>query len=84
MQKDKKLKSQQTIKVGLSTSKKICVICFIESPLKFMKNASYFILNTISFSRYLSFCHTFFGHIEKNSLIRKIGLISKFMTSQPG
>ena len=26
-------------KFGLSPSKKICVICFIESPLKMMKNA---------------------------------------------
>ena len=29
--------------VGLSPSKKICIICFIESPLKIMKNAFYFI-----------------------------------------
>ena len=30
-------------KVGLSRSKKFCVICLIESPLKMMKNAFYFI-----------------------------------------
>ena len=32
------------VKVGLSPSKKSCAICFIESPLKIMKNAFYFIL----------------------------------------
>ena len=31
-------------KVGLSPFKNICVICFIESPSKMMKNTSYFIL----------------------------------------
>ena len=35
------------LKVGLSPSKKICVICFTESPLKIMKKAFFF-------SRYLS------------------------------
>ena len=32
------------IKVGLSPSEKICAIRVIESPLKLMKNAFYFIL----------------------------------------
>ena len=36
-----------------------------------------------SFSRYLSFCVDFLV-MYKNGLIRKIRLISKFMTSQPG
>ena len=35
------------LKVGLSPSKKNCVICFIESPLKMMKNAFYFILKAL-------------------------------------
>ena len=35
------------LKVGLSPSKKISVICFIESPLKMMKNAFYFILKAL-------------------------------------
>ena len=30
---------EHMFKVGLPTSKKICVICLIESPLKMMKNA---------------------------------------------
>ena len=54
------------LKVGLSPSKKIYVICFIESPLKMMKNAFYFILkNLFSFSRYLSFCHDFSVMLKK-------------------
>ena len=35
------------LKVGLSTFKKICIICFIESPLKMMKNAFYFFLKAL-------------------------------------
>ena len=35
------------VKAGLSPSKKNCVICFNKSPLKFMKNAFYFILKAI-------------------------------------
>ena len=39
---------EEILKVGLSRSKKNCVICFIESPLKIMKNAFYFILKSDS------------------------------------
>ena len=35
------------LKVGLSSSQKNCVICFIESPLKMMKNGFYFILKAL-------------------------------------
>ena len=35
------------LKAGLSTFKKSCVICFIEIPLKMMKNAFYFILKDL-------------------------------------
>ena len=34
------------LKVGLSPSKKVCVICLIESPLKMMKNAFLFHLGS--------------------------------------
>ena len=34
----------QTLKVELSASEKNCMVCFIENPLKMMKNAFYFIL----------------------------------------
>ena len=53
----------------------------IESPLKMMKNAFYFTLKTFSFSRYLNVCLGFLVKREKG-LIRKIRLISEFMTSQ--
>ena len=42
-----------SIKVGLSPSKKNGVICLIESPLKMMKNAFYFILKVLSFSTHI-------------------------------
>ena len=35
------------IEVGRSPSRKNCVICFIESPLKMMENAFYFILKAL-------------------------------------
>ena len=53
------LRKSSTNKVGLSPSKKICVICLIERPLKMMRNALYFILKALLLSRYLSFCHDF-------------------------
>ena len=43
-------------KVGLSPSKKVCVICFSENSLKMMKIAFCFILKALSYSRCLSFC----------------------------
>ena len=35
------------LKVRLLPSDKICIICFIESPLKMVKNAFYFILKML-------------------------------------
>ena len=64
-----------TFKVGLSPSKKVFFISFIESPLKIMKNAFSFILTTL-------FVLEIFD--VGNSLIKKLRLISKFMTSQTG
>ena len=37
---EKKNDKVLTFKVGLSLPEKICVVCFIESPLKMMKNVS--------------------------------------------
>ena len=59
------LRKSSTNKVGLSPSKKICVICLIERPLKMMRNALYFILKALLLSRYLSFCHDFLVMQEK-------------------
>ena len=62
------------VKVGLSPSKESCLVCFNESPLKMMKNAFYFILKAL----------LVLWSCRKNSLIRKIRLISKLLTSQSG
>ena len=48
-----------------------------------MKNTLYFTSISFSFSRYLNFCLEI-SVMQKNALIRKIRLISEFMTSQPG
>ena len=72
------------LQVALSPSKKNCVICLMESPLKTIKNVFYFVLKAFFdlkiFKRFL----TLFWSCRKNSLIGKIRLTSKFMTSQPG
>ena len=49
-----------------------------------MKNAFYFVKETLSVLKILKFLSRIFDHVRKNSLIWKIGLASKFMTSQPG
>ena len=51
-------------------------VCFNESHLKMMENAFYFSLKTLFAQR---FVFTFLS-CRKNGLIRKIRLISKFMT----
>ena len=53
-----------------------------ESPWKMLKNP-YFTLKALFVPKIFKFLPWPFGHIEK-WLIRKIRLISKFMTSQPG
>ena len=70
------------IKVGLSSSKKNGC-CSIENPLIMMKNAFYFILKSLFVLKIFKFLSRLFGHVG-NSLIRKIRLTSKFMTSLLG
>ena len=48
-----------------------------------MKNAFYFTLKALFVLKIFKFLSWLFGHV-KNGLIRKIRLISKLMTSQPG
>ena len=55
------------IKVGLSPSKEICVICLIESPLKMMKNAFYFILKALFVLKIFKFLSRPFGHVGKTA-----------------
>ena len=47
------------LKVRLPPSKKICFICFNESPLKSWKMHFISSLKLFSFSRYLNFCPDF-------------------------
>ena len=55
------------LKVGLSPSKKIYVICLIESPLKMMKNAFYFNLKTLFILKIFKFLSRLFGHMGKTA-----------------
>ena len=64
---------------------KKCFICFNKSPSKkMMKHAFYFALKVLFLLETCKFLSWYFGHIGKTNLIRKIWLISKLMTSQPG
>ena len=42
-----KRSKEMLLKVGILLSKKICVICFIDSTLKMIKNAFYLVLNAL-------------------------------------
>ena len=61
------------LKFGLSTFKKVCVICFIESHFKMVKNAFISSQKLCSFSIYSSF-----------SSCLSLCKIQNFLTSQPG
>ena len=63
-------------KVGISTSKKHCVIFFIESPLKLVGNAFLYYLKSSFHSQDVSFFATTFWSCRENGLIR--------LASQPG
>ena len=55
------------VKVGLSPSKKICVICLIERPLKMMNNVFYFILIALFILKIFKFLSRLFGHLGKTA-----------------
>ena len=50
---------------------KICVICFIESPLKVMKNAFYFILKALFVLEIFKFLLLLYGHVEKTAWLER-------------
>ena len=62
---------QFMLKGGLSTSKKSCVICFSESPLKIMKNGFYFILKAPFVLKIFKFLSWLFGHLEKTARLER-------------
>ena len=55
------------VKAGLSSSKKVCVISLIESPLKIMKNVFYFYLKARFFLKIFKFLSRPFGHVGKTA-----------------
>ena len=57
------LHSSCYLKVGLSPSKKVDLICFIKNPLKMMNYVFYLMLFTLL--KYNHFWPEFFGYIEK-------------------
>ena len=70
-------------KSRLLSPKKYCFISFNESALKIVKSVFYFILKAPFVLQIFTFLFCFWP-CGKNDLIRKIRLIFKFMTSQPG
>ena len=76
------LNKKVNFKAGPSPSKEK-IIYFNNSPSKMIKIAFYFILKAIFALKIFKCLSWLFGHV-KNSLIRKIRLILKFMTSEPG
>ena len=51
----------------------ICLICFIETPLKMMKNAFYFILKALFVLKILKLLSWVFGHVEKRAWVERWG-----------
>ena len=61
-----------TVKVELSPSKKISVICFIESPLKMMQNAFYFTSKAVFVLKIFKFLSRLFGHVEETAWLERL------------
>ena len=59
------------LKSGSHLPKKICFICFNESPLKMMKNAFYFILKAFFVLKIFKFLSQRFGHVEKTAWLER-------------
>ena len=62
------------IKVGLSPSKKNCLICFNESPLKLMKNVFYLTLKVIFVLKIYKFLSWLLGHVEETAYLERQSL----------
>ena len=60
-----------TFKVGLSPSQKNIFICFIESPLKMIKNAFYFILKALFVPKIFKFLSGLFDHAGKTAWLER-------------
>ena len=62
---------EEDIKVGLSPSKKSCIIWLIESPVKMMKNAFYIILKALFILKIFKFLSRRFGHVGKTAWLER-------------
>ena len=68
----------ERVKVGLSPSKEVCFICFNESSLKMIKNASYFILKALFIFEILKFLSQLFCSCGKTASFKKAKVNFKF------
>ena len=64
-------KPKLSIEVELSPSKKICVICLIESPLEVTKNDSYFISKALFILKIFKLLPQLFGHVGKTAWLER-------------
>ena len=55
-----------------------------ESPLKVMKNAFLITSKALFILKIFKFLLWLFGHVSKTAWLKRLTLISNFMTSQPG
>ena len=62
---------ERHLKPGSYPPKKICFICLIESPLKMMKNAFYFILKALFVPKIFKFLSWIFDHVEKAAWLER-------------
>ena len=59
------------VKLKLSPSKKTCALCFIESPLKIMKIAFYFILKALFVLKIFKSLSWLLGHVGKTASLER-------------
>ena len=64
-------KWETDFKVGLSPSKKVCVICFTERPLKLKRNSFYLILKALFVVKIFKFISWVFGHAGKTAWLER-------------
>ena len=59
------------VKVRLSSSNNNCIFCFIENPLKKMKNAFYFIWKALFVLKIFKILSWLFGHVAKMAWLER-------------
>ena len=59
------------VKIGLSPSKKDCVVCLIESPLRMTKNVFYFVLKAFFVLKIFTFLSRRFAYVGKTAWLER-------------